>query len=89
MSNYYEILSIEPTATQREIETQLDNQYNRWRRLSTHHDAAVVDEANKALRTIEQIRDTLMDSNKRAAYDAGIGVGGFVGGRFGVSPRES
>lgn len=43
--------------------------------LATHPDATVVKEANRNLRLLEQMRATLTDTNRRAAYDAGIGVG--------------
>jgi hypothetical protein len=80
MSNYYELLKIQPTVSIAEIESAYDEQYNQWRRLVTHHDPTVVEESNRALRTLEQIRATLTDPTKRAAYDAGIGIGGSIGG---------
>lgn len=82
MSNqsYYEILGVAPSAAVTEIETAYEDHYNKWRRLVTHHDPNVVTQANQALQTLEQIRTTLTAPDKRAAYDAGIGVGGAVGG---------
>lgn len=80
MSNYYEILKVQPTAAPSEIETAVESQYNQWRRLVTHHDPKIVEEANRSLRLLEQIRSTLTDSVRRAAYDEGIGLGGAAGG---------
>ena len=80
MPTFYEIIKVQHTATAAEIETAIDALYNQWRRLVTHHDPNVVDEANRTLRTLEQIRATLTDPDKRGAYDAGIGIGGPVGG---------
>lgn len=80
MSTYYEILKLQPTATTVEIEAAIDTQYNQWRRLVTHHDPNVVDEANRALRTLERIRAMLTNPDKRAGYDAAIGIGGQIGG---------
>lgn len=80
MANYYEMLQVAPTASATEIETAYEAQYNQWRRLVTHHDPNVVNQANQALQTLEVIRGTLSDSSKRAAYDAGIGVSGPIGG---------
>jgi ribosomal protein L40E len=80
MATYYEILKVSSTATVAEIETALDMQYHHWRRLVTHHDPTVVNKANQALQALEQIRATLTDPIKRAAYDAKLGLQGPVGG---------
>lgn len=76
MPNYYEILEVSPTATTVEVETALENKYNVWRRLVTHHDPNVVNQANQALAILEQVRGTLTDPGKRSVYDAAIGIGG-------------
>lgn len=78
MTSYYEILKVEPKASRAEIEAAVESQYNQWRRLVTHHDPKVVEEANRSLRTLEQIRDVLMDTNKRAVYDQSLNVGGLA-----------
>lgn len=75
MPTYYEILKIQSSATIAEIETALDTQYNQWRRLVTHHNPNVVNQANLSLQTLAQIRSILTDSAKRAVYDAAIGIG--------------
>jgi len=72
MSNYYEILQIQPTATLAEVQSACDSQYNYWRRLVTHHEPQVVNKANQALQVLEQIRQTLTDSKKRAIYDKSL-----------------
>ena len=74
MANYYEMLKISPNASPQEISNALDTQYEQWRRLVTHHDPNVVNQANQALQLLEQIRATLTDPTKRAAYDEGIGL---------------
>jgi len=76
MPNYYEMLKIQPTASASEVEAAIEQQYNQWRRLVAHHDQVKVNQANQALMTLEQIRATLMDPEKRAVYDAAIGVSG-------------
>ena len=74
MPTYYEILNIQPTATNAEIERALDNQYNKYRRLVTHHDPNIVNQANFALQTLEKIRAILTEASKKSAYDAAIGA---------------
>ena len=76
MTTYYEIIKVQPTATIEEIETAVETQYNQWRRLVTHHDANVVNQANQALQTLEQIRSTLTDPAQRTGYDTAIGLSG-------------
>jgi len=81
MANYYELLKVAPSASAQEISNAFDTQYEQWRRLVTHHDPNVVNQANQAIQLLEQIRATLSDPTKRAAYDEGIGlrsVGGLV-----------
>lgn len=80
MPNYYEQLKLQPSATTTEIEVAIEEQYNQWRRLVTHHDPAITEEANRSLRALEQIRSTLTDPVKRSGYDAGIGIGGQLSG---------
>lgn len=76
MANYYELLKIQPTASPSEIESAIDAQYNQWRRLVTHHDPNVVNQAHQALASLQQIRTILTDPGKRAGYDAAIGLSG-------------
>lgn len=52
-ANYYEILNLQPTASSADIQTAFENQYNQWRRLVTHHDPKVVNQANQALQALE------------------------------------
>ncbi|MDZ4720907.1 MAG: DnaJ domain-containing protein [Roseiflexaceae bacterium] len=80
MSTYYEILQIAPTATLAEIESAYDTQYNQWRRLVTHHDPNIVNQANQTLQLLETARTTLTDPTRRALYDGEIGVGTTAGG---------
>jgi hypothetical protein len=72
MANYYEILQVSPSSTSMEIEQALDSQYNKTRRLVTHHDPNVINQANLDLQVLEKIRSTLLDPGKRIAYDAAI-----------------
>jgi len=76
MATYYELLKIQPTASPAEINTAIEDQYNQWRRLVTHHDPNVVTQANQTLQLLETIRSTLMDTSKRSVYDAAIGING-------------
>lgn len=80
MPNYYELIELTPTATSPEIENAIDARYNQWRALVTHHDDKVRDQANQAMRMLEQIRATLTDPAKRAVYDEAIGVKGATAG---------
>ncbi len=80
MPTYYKTLKIHPTASQAEIEAAIDAQYNKWRRLVTHHNPDTVDKANRTLRRLETVRTTLTDPVKRAAYDTQIGIGSTMGG---------
>jgi len=74
------MLQVQPTATDKEIETAIDARYNQWRALVTHHDPNVVNQANQAIQLLEQIRATLTDPAKRAVYDEAIGVKGATAG---------
>ena len=77
---YYEILKVQPIASVSEIEAAYEAQYNQWRRLVTHHDPSVVNQANQALDMLQRIRVTLTDIAKRAGYDEAIGISGPIGG---------
>ncbi|MBG0787351.1 MAG: hypothetical protein H0S79_19850 [Anaerolineaceae bacterium] len=72
MKNYYEILEIDVTSENEEIEAKLDDEYTKWRGLVTHHDPEVVAEAQKALALLEEIRSVLLDPAKRTEYDANL-----------------
>lgn len=78
MANYYEMLNISPSASISEIEAVLDEQYNKWRRLVTHHDPQIVEKANRSLRVLEQIRETLTNTANRKIYDQSLNVGGLA-----------
>lgn len=80
MPNYYEILQVVPSATIADIESACEERYHRWRRLVTHHDPETADKAARALRILEQIRTTLTDPVKRAAYDATLDLDATLSG---------
>lgn len=80
MTNYYDFLQVQPTASQGEIETALETRYHQWRKLVTHHDPQVANQATQALTVLEQARVTLLDPGKRTAYDTGIGLNSVLGG---------
>jgi len=71
MSNYYEILELESTATQAEIKTAIDEKYAYWNSLASHHDPEMVDKASREKRQLEEIRAVLGSKAKRKKYDAG------------------
>ena len=68
------MLRIKPDATFAEIESAIESYYDQWRRLVTHHDPQFVEKANQALQTLNQIRATLLNPDKRGVYDAGLGL---------------
>jgi hypothetical protein len=83
MPSYYELLKINDSATQEEIEVRLDDQYTKWRSLVTHHDSEVVSQANQALKLLEEIRSVLLNPEKRETYDLAMkseqeGIGGLA-----------
>ena len=65
MSNYYEMLGLATDANTADIHRAVDNRYNEMRQLATHPDATVVEEANRNLRLLEQMRATLTDASRR------------------------
>lgn len=89
MQNYYEVLQVAQNAAIPEIEAACETQYNRWRRLVTHHDSETVDKATRALRMLEQIRTTLTDPARRAAYDATLDLSGTVSGLADLQAQPS
>lgn len=80
MRTYYEILQLQPNASDIEILAAFDRQYDYWRRLVNHHDPAKQIEANQELQLLEKIRVALTDPNQRAAYDKQIGAAALTGG---------
>jgi len=78
MPSYYEVLKVESTASIEEIQTAIDEQYNQFLRLVNHQNPEVVEQANRALRQLEQIRSTLTDPGKRADYDQSLDFGGLA-----------
>ena len=79
MSNYYEMLGLATDANTADIHRAVDKRYNEMRQLATHPDAGVVEQANRGLRLLEQMRATLTDPTRREVYNAGIGIGGAGG----------
>jgi len=80
MPNYYELLRVQSSASDAEIQSAFDEQYEQWRRLVTHHDPNVVNQANQAIQLLEKMRATLTDPMRREAYDEAIGVKSVMGG---------
>lgn len=72
MENYYTILGVDASVSQGELESRWEDEYNKIRRLVTHHNPSVAEEANHKLRMLEQARNILFDPAKRAAYTAGL-----------------
>lgn len=80
MAHYYEMLGLKPDASKAEIEAAIQEKYDQWRRLVTHHDVGLVNQANLWLAELEKIRATLTDPAKRREYDASLGLGDRIGG---------
>ena len=81
MPNYYEYLQVEPAASIQQIQIAIDDRYNQCRRLVTHHDPTVVNQASMALQSLEKIREVLLDPERRAVYDDALGLSGnLIGG---------
>lgn len=79
MENYYQLLGVTQTVSQTELETVWEDKYNEVRRLVTHHEPAVVEDANRTMRMLENARNILFDPEKRAEYTErlfGQGVSG-------------
>lgn len=72
MENYYTILGVDASVSQGELESRWEDEYNKIRRLVTHHNPSVAEEANHKLRMLEEARNILFDPAKRAAYTAGL-----------------
>ncbi|MDD2521358.1 MAG: zinc ribbon domain-containing protein [Anaerolineaceae bacterium] len=70
--NYYELLNVTTEMPSAEIQSALDQAYDQWRALVTHHDPQKVAEANQKLETIELIRGVLLDPGKRSEYDQSL-----------------
>lgn len=85
MPTHYEFLQLLPDANIDAIQSSCDQLYSHWLRLVTHHDPKVVDQANDMLRTIEKVREMLIDPEKRAAYNVSVGLQDTIGGLFDAS----
>ena len=80
MASYYDQLKVSCTATTEEIQNACDTAYNHWRLLVTHHDAQKALLAQQRLQQIDEIRNVLLNPEKRSSYDAKLGVGGLTSG---------
>ena len=74
MPTYYEFLQVDDTASVQEIQIALDQKYNECRRLVTHHDQDIVNQANMALQSLEKIRGTLLNTESKSVYDETLGL---------------
>lgn len=74
MPNYYEYLQVEPFASDQEIQAALNQKYEQCKRLSTHDDPTVAQQANLALQSLEKIKDVLLIPDRRAVYDETLGL---------------
>ena len=80
MPNYYDYLQVQPVASVQEIQVAIDEKYNQCRRLVTHHDPNVVNQANLALQSLEKMRDILLNPERKAVYDEALGLTGTIVG---------
>ena len=76
MPTYYEILKVNHTASVQELQTAIDDKYTQCRRLVTHYDPSVVNQANVALQSLEKIRETLLSPELKSIYDEALGFSG-------------
>jgi len=72
--NLYQFVGVPSSASSAEIDSAIFIKYNDVRRLVTHHDPAIVNQANEDLLIIEQARSTLLDPQKKAIYDSSLGA---------------
>ena len=94
MSTYYEILQVAPTASVQELQVAIDDKYNECRRLVTHHNPTIVNQANVALQLLEKIRGTLLNTELKSIYDEALGitenqVGGLIDPEMASAPQLS
>lgn len=78
--NLYQFIGVPNSATTVEIDAAIFAKYNEVRRLVSHHDPTIVNQANSSLQVIEHARTILLDPQKKSAYDASIGLGSATGG---------
>ena len=80
MENFYNLLDTGSDASQAELQAAIDARYNKSRQIATQHpDPTRRLQAEQELQQLEQARSTLLDTARRAAYDASLGLGD-VGG---------
>ena len=91
MENLYDLLGTSSDASQVELQVAIDARYNESRRIATQHpDPTRRLQAEQALQQLEQARSTLLDTARRAAYDASLGlsdVGGLADPAAAITAR--
>jgi hypothetical protein len=74
MKTHYDWLEIEPSATSAEIEAAYESRFDYFRRLVAHHDPDRRREAQEGLDALDTARATLTAPDRRASYDASLGL---------------
>lgn len=72
MTDYYKLLSIEPSASTEEIQTAIKKTRRLWNARSTNPNADIRAEAEQCIRDIAQAEKILLDAAERAKYDVAL-----------------
>lgn len=67
--NFYEMLSVAPTADAKAIEERIKEETRTWRKRTGSPDLSKRQEAELRMQHLSAARDTLLDAEKRSAYD--------------------
>lgn len=67
--NYYELLGLPPGAEAETIEQKIKEEIRNWRRRTGSPDLSKRQEAELRMQHLAAARETLLDANKRSAYD--------------------
>ena len=72
MQNYYEILEIEPNATEEQVREAIVQKRRSARARANHPNAEKRHESERLMQLIAEAEKHLLDQQSRAAYDANL-----------------
>ena len=72
MINYYEVLGLNMDASANEIQERVIAEINKWRKRVNAPNPQKQREASEMMELMQEIQDTLLDENRRVAYDADL-----------------